>query len=72
MARGIESGYVYHVERGFAGPGMEVWRWSITRIRDGQMVCTGVSLSEKAATNDALVLIRSRAASEDPEQPKDP
>ena len=68
MARGIESGYVYHVERGLAGRGMEVWRWSITRTSDGRMVCTGVSLSEKAATNDALALIRSRAANEDPEQ----
>jgi hypothetical protein len=69
MARGIESGYVYHVERGFAGRGMEVWRWSITRISDGHMVCTGVSLSEQAATSDAFALIRRRVASEDPEQP---
>ena len=67
MARGIENGYVYLIERGLAGRGMEVWRWSITRTSDGRMVCTGVSLSEKAATNDVFALIRSRAASEDPE-----
>jgi hypothetical protein len=67
MARGIESGYVYLVERGFAGAGMEVWRWSITRITDGRMVCTGVSLSEEGAMKDVSALIRSRAASNDPD-----
>jgi hypothetical protein len=46
---------------------MEVWRWSITRITDGRMVCTGVSLSEEGAMKDVSALIRSRAASNDPD-----
>jgi len=62
--RGTDSGYVYLIEPGFAGAGRTVWRWSITRMSDGAMVCTGVSLAEESAQKDVLAVIRSRASAE--------
>jgi hypothetical protein len=61
MYRGTERGYRYLVERGYAGRGVEVWRWVITRASDGKMVTAGTSLTPEAARDDALAVINRRA-----------